>query len=51
MPERKPRSGMILDFGPARRLSGWLRISGSKKKAISMRLIFLSKTVKPSGEE
>jgi hypothetical protein len=51
VPERKPRSGMILDFGPARRLSGWLRISGSKKNAISVRLIFSSKTGKPSGEQ
>jgi hypothetical protein len=51
MPERKPRSGTILDFGPARRLSGWLRISGSKKNAISVRLIFSSKTGKPSGEK
>jgi hypothetical protein len=43
VPERKSRSGTILDFG--------LRISGSKKNAISVRLIFSSKTGKPSGEQ
>jgi hypothetical protein len=52
VPERKPRSGTILDFGPARRttLAGGLRNLDSKKKAISMRLIFLSKTGKPYFE-
>ena len=42
MPERKPRSGTILDFG--------LRILDSKKKAISVRLAFSSKTGTPRFE-
>jgi len=39
VPERKPRSGTILDFG--------LRILDSKKKEISVSLKFSSKTGKP----
>jgi len=39
VPERKPRSGTIFDFG--------LRILDSKKKAISDRLLFSSNTGRP----
>ncbi|MFH1934860.1 MAG: hypothetical protein ABIN18_25250, partial [Pseudomonadota bacterium] len=42
VPERKPLSGTILDFG--------LRIADSKKKTISVRLKFSSKTGKPYFE-
>jgi hypothetical protein len=42
VPERKPSSGTILDFG--------LQILDSKKKAISARLVFSSKTGTPYFE-
>ena len=42
VPERKPRSGTILDFGS--------RILDSKKKAISVHLVFSSETGTPYFE-